>query len=90
MRNQLTPPHTTETVSDIQLKLRGIEMHDGRLDLNTGTYGKFSDYVVFPGVEDTMHYETNDATPHGAWMKVTSASVLNDQRAALAPRYDCG
>ena len=78
--NQLTPPQTTDNVSDVQTRMRGIKMHQGKFDLTTGRVGKMSDYITFPGVMDGATHPNQEVESQGAWMKVTAASILNDQR----------
>ena len=77
--NQLTPPQTTDNVADVQTRMRGIKMHQGTFDLTTSRVGKMSDYITFPGVMDGATHPNQEVESQVAWMKVTAASILNDQ-----------
>ena len=79
---------TTQCIDNIQDKLTGIEMHQGKFELGNSSHGKFNQHIVFPGIEEITHCQTGTVVQAGKWVKSTAGSILNDKR--MSPELKIG
>ena len=78
--NQISPPLTTDIVEGIQSSLQGIEMQDGRFDIDSGKFGNMSAYIRFPAVKDGVINGQEDLIPQTTWAMATARSLILDQQ----------
>ena len=88
VHNMILPPFTTPNLNLMQKSLTGVQMRQGKYEMNDNEYSTYNRHIIFPGFTDLPPIGTGSMVQSGQWVKTTIKSVVNDQR--LHPNLKLG